>query len=88
MIGMYAKVTEENGISAGWIDTIKVKDGKISAVLADQDGNKIGEYELAKISEITYATIGNGSENDNKDNVSDEDKPAEEPEQVEEKENV
>ena len=56
--------------------------------MADQDGNKIGEYELAKISEITYATIGNGSENDNKDNVSDEDKPAEEPEQVEEKENV
>ncbi len=88
MIGMYAKVTEDSGISAGWIDTIKVKDGKISAVLADQDGNKIGEYELAKISEITYATIGNGSENDNKDNVSDEDKPAEEPEQVEEKENV
>lgn len=65
MIGMYVKVPTEDangvddGIAAGWIDTIKVKDGKITAVLADEEGNTIGEYDLAKLTEITFATIGN-----------------------------
>lgn len=63
MIGMYVTVptTEEDGktgVATGWIDTIKVKDGKITAVLADENGNKVGEYDLDKLTEITYATIG------------------------------
>ncbi len=66
MIGMYVTVpTEDNGetgIASGWIDTIKVKDGKITAVLADENGNRIGEYDLASLTEITYATIGSGND--------------------------
>lgn len=64
MIGMYATVPTkgedgaENGLAAGWVDTVRVKDGKLVAVLADEEGNTIGEYELDKITEITYAAIG------------------------------
>lgn len=58
MIGMYATVKTDDGISVGWIDTVKVKDGKITVVLGDEYGNIIGEYDLANITEVTYATIG------------------------------
>ena len=58
MIGMYATVKTDDGVSVGWIDTVKVKDGKITVVLGDEYGNIIGEFELDKITEVTYATIG------------------------------
>lgn len=58
MIGMYATVKTDDGMSVGWIDTVKVKDGKITVVLGDEYGNIIGEFELDKIVEVTYATIG------------------------------
>lgn len=58
MIGMYVTAKTDDGVSVGWIDTIKVRDGKISAVLGDEDGNTVGEYDLDKLTEITYATIG------------------------------
>lgn len=90
MIGMYVKVPTEdkngvdNGLAAGWIDTVKVKDGKITAVLADENGTTIGEYDLAKLTEITFATIGNindGSTDKDKvdggDSTENEDKPVE-----------
>lgn len=68
MIGMYATANTDDGVSVGWIDTIKVKDGKITAVLGDENGNIIGEYALEKLTEITYATIGgvDGSTPDDK----------------------
>lgn len=75
MIGMYVKVptTDENGestgITAGWIDTIKVKDGKITAVLGDEEGNILGEYDLDKLTEITYATIGGTDQGTDEDKV-------------------
>lgn len=95
MIGMYATVKTDDGVSVGWIDTVKVKDGKITVVLGDEYGNIIGEYDLDKITEVTYATIGmapdgsNGTEGGDKvedggdvngDNVDGEDTPSEVPE--------
>ncbi len=90
MIGMYVKVPTENtngaqdGLAAGWIDTIKVKDGKITAVLADENGTTIGEYDLAKLTEITFATIGNINDGatdkdkvDGSENTDEEDKTVE-----------
>lgn len=85
MIGMYATAKTGDGASVGWIDTIKVKDGKITAVLADQDGKIVGEYNLDKLTEITYATIGGvdgsapGDKTDNSDKTDKEDKPVEAP---------
>ena len=58
MIGMYATVDTDNGVAVGWIDTIKVQDGKITAVLADENGNLVGEFALDKITELTYAMLG------------------------------
>lgn len=93
MIGMYVKVptTDENGVStgitAGWIDTIKVTDGKITAVLGDEDGNILGEYDLDKLTEITYATIGGVDQGTDEDKVSEteetEDKPVSRVEETE-----
>lgn len=92
MIGKYAKVPTEDkngaqdGLAAGWIDTIKVKDGKITAVLADEEGNTIGEYDLAKLTEITIAYFENGNDGttnadkvDGSDKTDAEDKPVEAP---------
>lgn len=68
MIGMYVKVptTDANGtntgVAAGWIDTIKVKDGKITAVLVDENINTIGEYELEKLNEITFMSPGGSTD--------------------------
>lgn len=60
MIGLYVNAQTDDGASVGWIDTIKVRDGRITAVLGDEDGNVIGEYPLENLTEITYATIGFG----------------------------
>lgn len=90
MIGMYATAKTDEGVSVGWIDTIKVNDGKITAVLADENGEVVGEYNLADLTEITYATIGgtDGSKpddkTDNSDKTEEEDKPVEEPEDTNE----
>ena len=58
MIGMYATVKTDDGISVGWIDTVKVKNGVITVVLGDEYGNIVGEFDLADITEVTYATVG------------------------------
>lgn len=57
MIGKYATAKTDDGVAVGWIDTIKVNDGKISAVLVDQDGNTVGTYSLDKLTEITLAWV-------------------------------
>lgn len=51
MVGMFATVQpSDNGVTvAGLIDAIRVKDGKIYAVINSQD------YELDKLKEVTYA---------------------------------
>ena len=55
MIGMYVTAKTDNGVAVGWVDTIKVNDGKISAVLVDEEGNTVGTYNLDKLTEITVA---------------------------------
>lgn len=55
LIGKYATAKTEDGMATGWVDTIKVDDGKISAVLVDEDGSKVGEYSLDKLTEVTIA---------------------------------
>lgn len=67
MIGMYATAKTDDGVSVGWIDMIKVNDGKISAVLANEYGETVGEFELEKLVEVTVATIGYepGSDDEN-----------------------
>lgn len=57
MIGKYATAKTDDGVAAGWIDTIKVNDGKISAVLVDEHGNNVGTYSLDKLTEITVAYL-------------------------------
>lgn len=57
MIGMYATAKTEDGVSVGWIDSIKVVEGKITAVLVDENGETIGEYGIDSFTEITYAVI-------------------------------
>lgn len=58
MIGMYATVKTDDGVAVGWIDTVKVNNGKITIVLGDENGNVIGEFDLDKVTEVTYATVG------------------------------
>lgn len=58
MIGMYATAKTDDGVAVGWIGSIKVNDGKISAVLQNEDGTVIGEYNIDKLSEITVASFG------------------------------
>ncbi len=58
MVGMYATVkVGDNGTKSGFIDSIKVKDGKITAVVADPNGEWTIESPLENITEVTYATI-------------------------------
>ncbi|MDE6732649.1 MAG: hypothetical protein K2J77_07220 [Oscillospiraceae bacterium] len=64
MILMYVTAKTDDGVAAGWIDSIKVNDGKISAVLVDQDGNTVGTYPLDKLTEITVANIGTDAPNE------------------------
>lgn len=73
MVGMYASVQKiEDGITtkdSGFIASIKVKDGAITAVINDR------EYRLTDITEVTYATIVPDDKSDNTGNT---DKPDEE----------
>ena len=73
MVGMYASVQKtEDGVStkdSGFIASIKVKDGAITAVINDR------EYKLTDITEVTYATIVPDDKTDNTGNT---DKPDEE----------
>ena len=75
MIGMYATVKTDDGVSVGWIDTVKVNNGKITIVLGDENGNVIGEFDLDKVTEVTYATVGgyypDGDGTEGSDNVED-----------------
>ncbi len=61
MVGMYATVDlsddSAGATRSGFIDSIKVKDGKITAVIVDPDGNWKIEQPLEKITEVTYATV-------------------------------
>lgn len=89
MILDYVTVKTDDGYTAGWIDSIKVKDGKITAVLADENGEQIGEYALDKITEITVATLGNVSDGStDKDKVDGGDTTEEEDKQVEAAEGI
>lgn len=73
MVGMYASVQKiEDGITtkdSGFIASVKVKDGVITAVINDR------EYRLTDITEVTYATIVPDDKSDNTENT---DKPDEE----------
>ena len=64
MVGMYATVDigkdETTGATvtkSGFIDSIKVKDGKVTAVIVDPEGNWTIEHSLDKIVEVTWANI-------------------------------
>lgn len=58
MVGKYATVSVgEKDTKSGFIDSIKVKDGKITAVIADPNGEWTIESPLDKITEVTFATI-------------------------------
>ncbi|MBD5384708.1 MAG: hypothetical protein HDR72_06890 [Ruminococcaceae bacterium] len=58
MVGMYATVkVGDKDTKSGFIDSIKVKDGKITAVITDPEGKWTIESPLDKITEVTYATI-------------------------------
>lgn len=71
MIGMYATAKTDDGVSVGWIDSIKVADGKISAVLVDENGENVGEFALDSFTEVTYATINYGPDDSEKPENSD-----------------
>ncbi len=79
MVGMYATVDlgkdDTTGVTAkksGFIDSIKVKDGKVTAVIIDPDGEWKIEQPLDKIVEVTFATVV-----DEPDDKTDVDKPDE-----------
>lgn len=64
MVGKYATVDigkdEKTGATvtqSGFIDSIKVKDGKVTAVIVDPEGKWTIEHPLDKIVEVTYATF-------------------------------
>ena len=69
MVGMYATAKTDNGVAVGWIDSIKVKDGKISAALVDENGNSVGTYELDKLTEVTVAFIDVEDPNESNDST-------------------
>lgn len=78
MVGMYATVNlsedgEEAALRSGFIDSIKVKDGKITAVIMDPDGLWTIEQPLEKVTEVTYATWVEEPDNSNKTDNSGED---------------
>lgn len=56
LVGMYVTVKNGDSTTQGWIDSIKVKDGKITAVLIDQDGKTIGSGNFP-IDDITEVTV-------------------------------
>lgn len=83
LVGMYVTVPNGNSTISGWVDSIRVKDGKISAVVTDYAGNKIGdgEYPIEQITEMTINNViysvpdidntGNTDNTENSDNTED-----------------
>lgn len=64
MVGMFATVQPDgstNGVVAGLIGAIKVKDGKLYAVINSKD------YALESLQEVTYAYVDDGSNGADKD---------------------
>ena len=59
LVGMYVTVKNGDSTAQGWIDSIKVKDGKITAVLIDQDGKSIGSgnFPIEDITEVTVKYV-------------------------------
>lgn len=59
LVGMYVSVPNGLGTLSGWVDSIKVKDGKITAVLMDMYGKSVGdgEYPIEDITEVTVKYI-------------------------------
>lgn len=77
MVGMYATIkVGDSGTKSGFIDSIKVKDGKITAVVTDPNGEWSVESPLENITEVTYATIveepDNGGDSTSTDDKTDE----------------
>lgn len=57
MVGMYVTIkVGDSGTKTGFIDSIKVKDGKITAVVVDADGKWSVESPLENVTEATIAT--------------------------------
>ncbi len=78
MVGAYVTVNvgkdEETGVTAtktGFVDSIKVKDGKITAVVADANGEWTIETPLDKITEVTVATWVEVPDGENKTDAAD-----------------
>ena len=59
LVGLYVSVPNGLGTLSGWVDSIKVKDGKITAVLMDMYGKSVGdgEYPIEDITEVTVKYI-------------------------------
>ncbi|MBD5112518.1 MAG: hypothetical protein HDT42_08335 [Ruminococcaceae bacterium] len=59
LVGMYVTVKNGDSTSQGWIDSIKVKDGKITAVLIDKDGKTVGNgnFPIEDITEVTVKYV-------------------------------
>lgn len=81
LVGMYVTVKNGESSSQGWIDSIKVKDGKITAVLVDADGKSIGSggFPIEDITEVTMKYVvdapdnGNTGDTDNTDSTNPDD---------------
>lgn len=73
LVGMYVTVKNGTSSSQGWIDSIKVKDGKITAVLVDADGKSIGSggFPIEDITEVTMKYVDNVPNAGNTDDVGD-----------------
>lgn len=59
LVGMYVIVKNGDSTTQGWIDSIKVKDGKITAALVDQNGKSIGtgDFPIEDITEVTVKYV-------------------------------
>lgn len=59
LVGMYVTVKNGDSTTQGWIDSIRVKDGKITAALIDKDGKSIGsgEFPIEDITEVTVKYV-------------------------------
>lgn len=88
LVGMFVTVKNGESSSQGWIDSIKVKDGKITAVLVDADGKSIGSggFPIEDITEVTMKYVvdapdnGNTGDTDNTDSTNP-DEGADEPQE-------
>lgn len=71
LVGMYVTVKNGDKTSQGWIDSIKVKDGKITAALVDQDGKPIGkgDFPIEDITEVTVKYVDSTPDTGNTGNT-------------------